>query len=152
MGGRELVGGGAAAHDRPPSSAENGAPAAAAFDSKPDCRSWAPPRSQSTAAAGGKGAPTLKKGRWTADEDKRLQEAVVQHLDSTNWMFVASLVGTRNRRQCYDRWVFHTDANNTQRRGRFSLQEQCKVLKLYAVHRTSVQRYKCDVLSGRSVY
>jgi hypothetical protein len=42
------------------------------------------------------------KGKWTADEDIKLKDALQTH--GKNWAAIASLVPGRTKKQCYDRW------------------------------------------------
>lgn len=47
--------------------------------------------------------PKLKKGSWTKDEDEMLQTAV-EEMGEGHWSRVAERVGTRNGKQCRERW------------------------------------------------
>jgi myb proto-oncogene protein len=42
-------------------------------------------------------------GKWTADEDSKLKDAVQTH-GGKNWDAIAALVPSRTVIQCYDRW------------------------------------------------
>jgi hypothetical protein len=44
-----------------------------------------------------------RKGKWTVDEDSKLQDAVLTHGDK-DWKEVAALVLGRTRKQCCSRW------------------------------------------------
>jgi hypothetical protein len=46
---------------------------------------------------------TGRKGRWTADEDKKLKDAVQTH-GGKNWAAIAALVPDRTKIQCRNRW------------------------------------------------
>jgi hypothetical protein len=46
---------------------------------------------------------TARTGKWAADEDKQLKEAV-RALGGKNWRKIASLVPGRTQKQCHDRW------------------------------------------------
>jgi myb proto-oncogene protein len=47
-------------------------------------------------------------GRWTADEDAQLKDAVQRH-DGKNWIEIAALVPGRTKTQCTDRWHKYLD-------------------------------------------
>jgi hypothetical protein len=47
--------------------------------------------------------PKLKKGSWSLEEDIQLQKAV-EELGEGHWSRVAEKVGTRNGKQCRERW------------------------------------------------
>jgi myb proto-oncogene protein len=46
---------------------------------------------------------TARMGLWTADEDKKLKNAVRAH-GGKNWKAIAALVPGRTKRQCRERW------------------------------------------------
>jgi hypothetical protein len=46
---------------------------------------------------------TARSGRWTADEDKKLRDAVREH-GGKNWKAIAAFVPDRTPNQCYSRW------------------------------------------------
>jgi hypothetical protein len=46
---------------------------------------------------------TAHKGAWTADEDKKLKEAVKLH-DINHWVAIFALVPGRSGSQCFKRW------------------------------------------------
>jgi myb proto-oncogene protein len=47
---------------------------------------------------------TARAGKWTADEDTSLRDAVRAH-GVRNWKLIAALVPRRTNRQCCDRWA-----------------------------------------------
>jgi hypothetical protein len=57
---------------------------------------------------------TARVGKWTADEAKKLRDAVLAH-GGNNWKEIAALVPGRTRVQCLDRWT-KSDAPNRNRR------------------------------------
>jgi 6-phosphogluconolactonase/glucosamine-6-phosphate isomerase/deaminase len=48
-------------------------------------------------------ATTARKGKWTANEDSTLTDAVKKH-NGADWAAIAALVPGRTRQQCYKRW------------------------------------------------
>jgi hypothetical protein len=44
-----------------------------------------------------------RRGQWTADEDKKLMDAVQTH-GGKNWGAIAAMVPGRTKKQCRDRW------------------------------------------------
>jgi hypothetical protein len=48
-------------------------------------------------------ATTARAGKWTADEDKKLKDAVLAH-GGKNWGEIAALVPGRTKSQCSSRW------------------------------------------------
>jgi myb proto-oncogene protein len=49
-------------------------------------------------------------GTWTADEVKKLKDAVRAH-GATNWKAIALLVPSRTKKQCHKRWWDTLDSN-----------------------------------------
>jgi hypothetical protein len=46
---------------------------------------------------------TARAGKWTADDDKKLKDAVREH-GAKNWVTIATLVSGRTKKQCHKRW------------------------------------------------
>jgi hypothetical protein len=68
---------------------------------------------------------TARVGRWTADEDKKLKDAVLTH-GANNWKAIAALVLGRTREQCRNRWCATLDSNidpTTARAGKWTVDE-----------------------------
>jgi hypothetical protein len=57
---------------------------------------------------------TARAGKWTADEDIKLKDAVHTH-GGKNWAAISALVPGRTRRQCWNRWkdaaAYHVDTD-----------------------------------------
>jgi hypothetical protein len=57
------------------------------------------------------------KGKWTADEDSKLKDAMQTH-GHNNWVAVSVLVPGRTHKQCYQKWRDAWDLNIDRRTGR----------------------------------
>jgi myb proto-oncogene protein len=55
--------------------------------------------------------PSLNRGRWTAEEDAKLTEAVTQL--GNDWVRVAAMVPRRTNIQCRRRWVKSLDPDRS---------------------------------------
>ena len=55
---------------------------------------------------------TKRKGHWTADEDKKLRDAVPTH-GTKDRDATATLVPSRTRIQCRNRWMRYVDSNRS---------------------------------------
>ena len=64
--------------------------------------------------------------KWAALEDQKLADSVAEN-GLSNWVAVASDVGTRTRRQCRERWLFH----HTAKRGDWSAEEEWRLIRLH---------------------
>jgi hypothetical protein len=51
-------------------------------------------------------------GKWAADEENKLKEAVEAHGDK-DWVAVAAMVPGRTKKQCVDRWTRSMDPNRS---------------------------------------
>jgi hypothetical protein len=56
-------------------------------------------------------------GKWTASEDIQLKDAVQTQGDK-DWVAISTLVPSRTKRQCWDRWKKHMDPNRSTVRGK----------------------------------
>ena len=64
-------------------------------------------------------------GNWSETEDAALSAAV--NTFGKEWVAISRAVGSRNRRQCRDRWLFsHVD-----RRGKWTSREESKLVSLH---------------------
>lgn len=52
---------------------------------------------------------TVKKGKWSADEDRRLALLVDNYGDQEAWKHICLELGERNTKQCRERWNNHLD-------------------------------------------
>jgi hypothetical protein len=72
-----------------------------------------------------------KKRYWTPREDDLLKHAVKQ-IGTQDWKQIASLVGSRNAKQCRDRWLEHLDP--TIKHGNWTREEDQFLLILHQKH------------------
>jgi myb proto-oncogene protein len=75
-------------------------------------------------------------GRWTADEDSKLKDAVLTH-GGMNWAAITSLVPGRTRIQCNDRWNKYLDPSidwTTRRTGKWTPVEDSKLKDAVETH------------------
>jgi hypothetical protein len=72
---------------------------------------------------------TARAGSWTADEDKKLKDAVLTH-GGKDWAAVAALIPGRTRNQCSSRWHNGLDSSigeATRRTGKWAEDEDSKL-------------------------
>jgi hypothetical protein len=72
---------------------------------------------------------TARAGKWTADEDSKLKDAVQTH-SGKNWGAIAALVPGRTKVQCRDRWHQVLDPNidgANERTGKWTEKEDIKL-------------------------
>jgi hypothetical protein len=62
---------------------------------------------------------TALTGKWMADEDDKLKDAVQKH-DGENWNAIAHLVPGRTKKQCFNRWKYVLDPSIDRATGRMS--------------------------------
>jgi myb proto-oncogene protein len=77
-----------------------------------------------------------RKGRWTAEEDSKLKDAVQTH-GGKNWIAIAVLVPGRTQKQCLSRWkdVLDPNINRASRRtGEWSEDEDRKLQDAVQAH------------------
>jgi hypothetical protein len=76
----------------------------------------------------------LKKGgikyKFTAEEDEKLKMLVLTH-GTNSWSFISHLMGTRNHRQCRERWKNYL--NPTLRNDPWTLDEDQILVEKYAL-------------------
>jgi hypothetical protein len=75
-------------------------------------------------------------GKWTADEEIKLKDAVLTH-GSKNWGAIAALVRDRTKKQCRNRWRSVLDPNidrESERTGKWSEDEDSKLKDAVQVH------------------
>jgi myb proto-oncogene protein len=91
---------------------------------------WHSALDPSISLTGGRG------GRWTADEDIKLKDAVQMH-GSNNWDAIATLVPGRTRDQCSNRWHSALDpsiALTAGRGGKWTADEDTKLKDAVQIH------------------
>jgi 3-keto-L-gulonate-6-phosphate decarboxylase len=69
---------------------------------------------------------TARNGKWTADEDSTLADAVKKY-NGEDWASIAALVPGRTIRQCNRRWQYVLDAKKnetTARKGKWTIDEE----------------------------
>jgi hypothetical protein len=83
---------------------------------------------------------TARTGKWTADEDIKLKDAV-QTYSGKNWVAIAVLVPGRTRLQCHNRWhtslVYSID-QVTGRKGQWTADEDSKLKDAVETHCTRI--------------
>ena len=55
-------------------------------------------------------SPTLRKGKWSQDEDDMLVKLITEQLsksDKLSWSMLSEAMGTRSCKQCRERWTNH---------------------------------------------
>jgi hypothetical protein len=68
------------------------------------------------------------KGKWTPEEDAKLNEAVEKL--GKDWIAVAALVPDRTKRQCRSRWVANLDpATTAYKKGKWTQEEDVKLIQ-----------------------
>lgn len=72
---------------------------------------------------------TVKKSRWTSEEDEKLVAAVKVH-GARNWAKISDIVGTRNGKQCRERWIIHHDPSFS--RDSWTADEDAELLRLWS--------------------
>ncbi|KAI9286882.1 hypothetical protein BC943DRAFT_320186 [Umbelopsis sp. AD052] len=73
--------------------------------------------------------PQHKRGAWTKYEDEKLMEAIPKFHKEGNlvdWSAVADAVKSRNRKQCYERFMYQLNPSHA--RGRYTPIEDAKIL------------------------
>jgi hypothetical protein len=75
--------------------------------------------------------PAINTGRWIAEEDTMLTDAIKEH--GNNWTAVAALVPGRTKMHCYGRWRNYLDPTIDQKttrmdnKGKWTLEEDAKL-------------------------
>jgi hypothetical protein len=80
----------------------------------------------------GIGMASGRTGKWTADEDSKLKDAVHTH-GGNNWPAIVALVPGRTRIQCYNRWHDNID-RATGRTGKWTAVEDSKLKDAVQTH------------------
>lgn len=78
------------------------------------------------AKEGGDGKHGARKRAWTATEDEQLRQVVMS--GQLKWSVVAEMIGTRNAKQCRERW--HYQLNPDIKKGRWTAEEDAVILSL----------------------
>jgi hypothetical protein len=76
-----------------------------------------------------------KYGKWTEDEDNRLEKAIEMR-GCKDWAAIASLVPGRTKIQCWNRWKDTLDSNIDRANGRTGSWAEDEDLKLKAAVQT----------------
>merc|ERR1712051_1079988 len=90
----------------------------------------------------------MRRGKWTAAEDEKLQALVqkCQPKTTNGWIVVSKEMGyTRNHKQCRERWTNYVDP--AIKKGPFTSHEQKEVLMLYNQHK-HCRRKLCQRIAG----
>ncbi len=70
----------------------------------------------------------INKGPWSKEEDDKLRELVKKHMPK-NWSSLAKILGTRQGKQCRERWHNHLDPKI--KKTPFSPEEDEKIIQLH---------------------
>jgi hypothetical protein len=95
---------------------------------------------------------TARAGSWTADEDKKLKDAVLTH-GGKDWAVIVALVPGRTRKQCSNRWhsVLDTSIDQaTARAGRWTADEDKKLKDAVQTHGGKDWAAVAELISGRT--
>jgi hypothetical protein len=79
---------------------------------------------------------SARMGKWAADEDSKLKDAVITH-GGKNWALIATLVSGRTKKQCYSRWKDFLGPSidwTTRRRGNWTAVEDRKLTDAVQTH------------------
>jgi hypothetical protein len=80
---------------------------------------------------------TARAGKWTADEDSKLEDAVKKH-NGKKWADIAALVADRSAKQCYSRWhdtlVHCKSGETTARKGYWTRYEDSTLIDAVEKH------------------
>lgn len=92
--------------------------------------------------------------RWTAEEDKKLMEAVEKYSVSgvINWGKIGQAIPMRNKMQCYNRYLVIARASNYQKRGVFGRDEDRAILDFVSKFgEEKINQMPKNLLPGRSL-
>lgn len=70
----------------------------------------------------------INKGPWSKEEDEKLRELVKKHMPK-NWSSLAKILGSRQGKQCRERWHNHLDPKI--KKTPFSAEEDKKIIQLH---------------------
>jgi hypothetical protein len=73
----------------------------------------------------------MKRGKWTPEEDAKLNEAIENH--GKDWVVVAAMVPGRTNQLCRERWVRNLDPANGKKR-KWTPEEDAKLTKAVKKH------------------
>jgi hypothetical protein len=100
-----------------------------------------------------KGTLPLKKGKWTAEEDAKLTNAVTE-LGNNDWMQVATLVPGRTNIQCRSRWVtflvLTIDQTTTSNKGKWTEEESENLIEAVKKHGSNSWIAAAELVPGRN--
>ncbi|KAI5149272.1 transcriptional activator Myb [Enteropsectra breve] len=68
------------------------------------------------------------KGPWSKEEDEKLMELIKKY-QPRNWSFLATLMGTRQGKQCRERW--HNHLNPSIKKTPFTREEDLRIVELH---------------------
>jgi hypothetical protein len=79
--------------------------------------------------------PIIGTGKWTAEEDENLTDAVKER-GAHNWVRVAALVPGRTNKQCRHRWIIFLDPNNNNNNstGKWTVEEDAKLTEAVTIN------------------
>jgi Myb-like DNA-binding protein FlbD len=71
----------------------------------------------------------INKGPWCPEEDEKLRE-LISIYQARNWSFLARMLGSRQGKQCRERW--HNHLNPKIKKTPFSIEEDCLIIDLHS--------------------
>jgi len=89
--------------------------------------------------------------RWAPDEDEKLMQLTEKHSYGgvINWTKVGQVMESRNKTQCYNRYLIISKQNNS-KKGTFTLQENRKILEYVKLYGEDFSKLLPEILPGRS--
>jgi hypothetical protein len=99
-----------------------------------------------------KNLTTVRAGKWTGDEDKKVKDAVRAHGED-NWIAIAELVPGRTKRQCCLRWHRVLDPSidrSLARAGKWTADEDKKLKDAVRLHGANNWKSIAELVPGRT--
>jgi myb proto-oncogene protein len=91
-------------------------------------------------------------GKWTAEEDCKLKDAVEKH-NGKNWEATAALLPGRTKKQCAKRWRYVLDNKSdetTARAGRWATDEDSSLIDAVEKHKGKDWAAIAELVPGRT--
>lgn len=86
--------------------------------------------------------------KWTDEEDEKLRSSVIISKQK-NWRIIAENVGTKSPKECQQRWKSHISPDVLRVKGRWTRDEDCKLIELVKKYGTKNWRFIASHLNGR---
>jgi hypothetical protein len=94
------------------------------------------------------GHPRSSNVIWTPEEDEKLRVAVILHKEK-NWKKIAQTIGTKTPGQCSQRWRSALNPDVLRIKGRWTPEEDAKLIELVKKYGTKNWRFIASHLRGR---